>query len=844
MDFVKFLRSFRTKITLSILGVGLIAVLLGLSVTYFVGRTHLQNTIGVLYREMASQTGQRLEGLIKSNIETITLLGLASDIRSGVETANTAYTKRRMTETDIRKRIKNLETLWGTSSGRDSFIMGFLENQASDFLKGYLRNPEERSEHLSIIITDQRGILVGADVKPRHIYYGDETWWKATFNNGMGSTYISDIEIAQEGTEEFENLYTLSIAVPIMDPTGQRAIGAIKSDLQIKRFFETVTGVHAGKADHTMLASSDGTLIFCPIFLIRNHTIAQDLMQVIMVDEPGWAITKADVHFTGINSISGFSPVNFGGNIHADSLGGKQWYIFTSQNPVFTYAPINTLLNWILISVFLGFLLLSILGLRVADYIVRPLRELQKGAKLIGYGNLDNRLKIKTGDEIQELADEFNEMAIKLQSSYASLEQRVSERTQELAVINKITRIISSSLDVSQIFESFSSEVHKLMRYDRISISLMDNSLKHIQFRLIKTKNTPTQKHETPRSKSGTAIGWVVDHQQPFIRNNASETVEFLEDRLVLKDGFRSYIIMPIISQLKTIGTLNLVSQEPQAFTDRNLEILVPITEQIAIAIETIRLFEETKKLDQLKSEFVSKVSHELRTPLTSIKGFAEILLSYQDVDHKTQKDFLTIIHDESDRLTRLINNILDLSKIESGRPDWNIRPVSPSKIITHTVKSIRAIAMEKNLPITVEARNNLPMVQGDQDMLVQVLDNLLGNAIKFTSTGRITVKASEEYPNVRFSVIDTGIGIKDTDVEKIFDKFFQLGDTRTGKPQGTGLGLAICREIVHYLRGKIWCESTPRKGSAFHFTVPIWEKSPVERSDSHRSDRPKEEGP
>jgi len=452
MEPVKFLKSFRIKITLSILGVGLIAVLLGRLVTYSVGRTHLQNTIGVLYREMAFQTGQRLEGLIEHDIETIMLLGLSSDIRTGVELANTAYTKRRMTEDDTRNRIRGLEDMWRGSPRADSFIMGFLENPASDFIKGYLRNPDERSRHLSIIITDQRGILVGADARPGKVYHGKETWWKAAFNNGIGSIYISDIEIAQEGTEELENLYSFSIAVPVMDSTGQRAIGTIKSSLQIKRFFETVTDVHVGQADHTMLASSDGTLIFCPIFLIRNHTIEPDLMRVISHDEPGWAVTNADVHFAGTNSISGFSPVNFGRNLHPDSLGGKQWYIFTSQNPSFTYAPFNTLLNWIIFSVFLGFLLLSILGLRVADYIVRPLRELQKGAKLIGYGNLDNRLEIKTGDEIQELADEFNEMAIKLQASYSSLEQKVSERTQELAVINKITRIISSSLDVGVIF--------------------------------------------------------------------------------------------------------------------------------------------------------------------------------------------------------------------------------------------------------------------------------------------------------------------------------------------------------------------------------------------------------
>ncbi len=246
----------------------------------------------------------------------------------------------------------------------------------------------------------------------------------------------------------------------------------------------------------------------------------------------------------------------------------------------------------------------------------------------------------------------------------------------------------------------------------------------------------------------------------------------------------------------------------------------------MAIAVETIRLFEQTKKLDQLKSDFVSKVSHELRTPLTSIKGFTEILLSYQDVDHKTQQEFISIIHEESERLTRLINDILDLSKIESGKTEWHIQPISPLEIVVRAVKSIQAMAIEKNLPIGIEVPETLPKVRGDADQLIQVLDNLLSNAIKFSSHGHITIKGAQEDAMVRLSVIDAGIGIPESDADKIFDKFHQLGDTRSGKPRGTGLGLAICREIVQYLGGTIWCESRPGKGSRFHFTLPVWSES------------------
>ncbi len=817
-------KSFKTKITLSILGVGLMVMLLGLAATYWIARAYFQNAVGAQYRVIATETGQKIWSLIETNIKEASLLALSSDVRTGVEMANTAYSERRMSEADIQTRIETLKTVWRDSrEADDPLVREFLKNPASDYVKGSLRDPRDRAEHLSIIIADQRGILVGADAKPAEIYYGDEIWWRAAFNQGLGSIYISDVQTAPEAAEELENMYVLSIAVPVMEATGTRAIGAIKMDLHIKRFFEAVTNVHIAKSDHTMLAGSDGTLIFCPVFLIRNHTLRPELMQAILKNEPGWAITTADVHYSGKNSINGFAPVNFTRTIHPDSFGGKRWYIFTSQNPVETYAPVNTLLNWILFVSALGFLLLLSFGLYAADYIVRPVRDLQRGVKLIGYGNLSHRLKIQTGDEIQELADEFNEMAIKLQASYTGLEQKVAERTRELAAVNEITKIISSKLNIAQIFESFCAEVGKLLHYDRISIALLDENRKQIALRLIKTKDAPMVTHDFPRPKTGTVIGWVTDHRQPYLRADVLETSEFHEDRLIAKEGMRSYIVIPIVSQNKITGTLNLVSRRPHAYSERNLKILTPIADQVAIAVETIRLFEQTQKLDQLKSDFVSKVSHELRTPLTSIKGFAEILLSYQDVDPKTQREFISIIHEESERLTRLINDILDLSKIESGKTEWHIQPISPFEIVVRAAKSVRAMALEKNLPIVIEVPETLPKIQGDADQLIQVLNNLLSNAIKFSNHGNITIEGAQEDTRVRISVIDAGIGIPKPDIETVFDKFHQLGDTRSGKPRGTGLGLAICREIVQHLGGKIWCESEPGKGSRFHFTLPVW---------------------
>ena len=233
------------------------------------------------------------------------------------------------------------------------------------------------------------------------------------------------------------------------------------------------------------------------------------------------------------------------------------------------------------------------------------------------------------------------------------------------------------------------------------------------------------------------------------------------------------------------------------------------------------------QELDKMKDSFLSTVSHELRTPLTSIKSFAEILLTY-DEDKETQREFLTIINEESDRLTKLINDFLDLSKIEAGRMQWDTVELSLTPVIQNAINITQAIAKQKSLDIVFYPLPSLPFVPGDKDRLVQVVTNLLSNSIKFTPDGgRITVgtrvEAAEGKPAmVVVSVTDTGIGIAPENHGVVFEKFKQVGDTLTNKPKGTGLGLPICKEIVEHYGGRIWVESELGKGATFLFSLPV----------------------
>ncbi|MFH1562446.1 MAG: HAMP domain-containing sensor histidine kinase [Nitrospirota bacterium] len=232
---------------------------------------------------------------------------------------------------------------------------------------------------------------------------------------------------------------------------------------------------------------------------------------------------------------------------------------------------------------------------------------------------------------------------------------------------------------------------------------------------------------------------------------------------------------------------------------------------------------EELRKIDQAKSDFLSTSAHELKTPLTSIKAIALTILDNPDMEVSTKTEFLSLVNSEVDRLTRLINDILNLSKIEAGKLEWNMKEISLQEVVESSVKNLRPLAAQKKLNIKMEAQDNLPIIVGDYERLIQVVTNLLSNAIKFTPEGseiETRIKQRHQPEEVlQVSVSDTGVGIAKEDLEKVFERFKQVGDK---KSQGTGLGLTISREIVQHHCGKIWVESELGMGTTFHFTIPI----------------------
>lgn len=229
-------------------------------------------------------------------------------------------------------------------------------------------------------------------------------------------------------------------------------------------------------------------------------------------------------------------------------------------------------------------------------------------------------------------------------------------------------------------------------------------------------------------------------------------------------------------------------------------------------------------ELDRMKDDFISTVTHELRTPLTSIRAFSEILRDHPELAAAKRSEYLDIVIKESERLTRLINDVLDLAKIEAGRAEWHAAPLDMKQVIEDAVNATSQLFKEKRVQLDLNLPQHVSQVFADHDRLMQVMLNLLSNAVKFCdqTNGRVAVGLEEQDGQLRVTVRDNGPGVRPQDREVIFDKFRQGGDTLTGKPQGTGLGLPISRKIISHFGGRLWLESTPGEGALFVFTLPV----------------------
>ncbi len=462
---------------------------------------------------------------------------------------------------------------------------------------------------------------------------------------------------------------------------------------------------------------------------------------------------------------------------------------------------------------------------------------------------------------------QFAEAKLRAESAEA-LARSEGEGKKNIELLSDIGREITASLDFDTIFDKLYQRVNQLADADVFGVGLYHPERQEIEYRLAIEQGKRYAPYSRSTADPDQLPVWCLTHRQPvFINDLPREFTKYVtrfdEQSRPLEDGSmskppQSVIYLPLEAKDRVLGIITIQSFETGAYTEHHLNMLRSLASYTAIALdnaaayrqlneqehENRRLFEEAQharaiaeEADQAKSAFLSTVSHELRTPLTSVLGFAKIIKKRLDErifplvpkdDRKVVstiqqvEDNLKVVVSEGERLTKLIDDVLDLAKIEAGKLEWHMEAVTVSDILERATAATASLFEQKGLTLAMEVAPGLPAVTGDRDRLIQVVINLISNAVKFTDIGSVTCRAERRGHEVVVSVIDTGLGIAPADQPKVFERFKQVGDTLTDKPKGTGLGLPICREIVEHHGGRVWVESEIGKGSTFAFSLPI----------------------
>ena len=417
-------------------------------------------------------------------------------------------------------------------------------------------------------------------------------------------------------------------------------------------------------------------------------------------------------------------------------------------------------------------------------------------------------------------------------------EEALKRRNDYLAASSEIGRLVTSTLDLNTIFTRTVNLISERFGFYYAAIYIIEEAGFNVVLR--EARGEAGEKMKAQRHSvivgSNSVIGKVAESIEPILVNDTSVEPLYVANPYLLDT--RSEVAIPLRIGLRIVGVLDIQSTQAQAFTQDDLSVLQSLADQVSVAIDNARSYElsqqliqDLREIDLLKSQFLANMSHELRTPLNSIIGFSRVILKGIDgpVSEMQQQD-LTAIYNSGQHLLGLINDILDLSRIEAGKMELNFEEVRLSEMVTSVMSTAKGLVKEKPIQLVHRIPADMPTVRGDSMRVRQVFINLISNAAKFTDEGSITIESFiQKSPTGKLeaviNVTDTGPGISLEDQKKLFQAFSQVDGSATRKTGGSGLGLSICANLIQLHGGRIGVNSDVGKGSTFWFTLPLYQQ-------------------
>ena len=493
----------------------------------------------------------------------------------------------------------------------------------------------------------------------------------------------------------------------------------------------------------------------------------------------------------------------------------------------------------------------------LAGRIITPLKSLAGVASRIAAGDLTASVTLTTRDEVGQLTEVFNDMTESLKErdlAISSHIQTITKHVSQLTALNQVGAAITSTLDIDKLLATVLRLLIENVGFTQARLVLYDSD-RRVAYGS-RMAGVPAEVDrawrdvEVPVQDDGSLLAELLLHGRPVLIEDINATMIRLAPynlTPIREVGVTSLVCAPLKSKDRILGYIG-AARGVQRCTPEDLDLLVTIASEVAVALDNARAYQQLEQLaqsleqrveqrtrelqeanrrlqelDKLKSDFVSTVSHELRTPMTSIKGYVDnILDGLTGALTEKQSYYLNRVKTNVERLTRMINELLDLSRIEAGKIELNLGNVRMRELITDVVEGLKGMAREKEIVLRTHHPDLLPAIRGDRDKLHQVLTNLIQNAIKFTPTGgKVRVESQVRGDGfLQIGVIDTGCGIPPHEFDKVFEKFYR-GESGSPDEPRWGLGLPIAKSLVKLHGGQIWAESTPGEGSRFYFTVP-----------------------
>jgi len=626
----------------------------------------------------------------------------------------------------------------------------------------------------------------------------------------------------------------MTIAVP----SGDYAVEVTAAEVTLKSIWDVVSRIRVGRVGYAYVVDSKGHLIAHPdISLVLQKRDVSNLPQVRRGRAAEKEALAEDQSFTIAEGLQGGQVLA----VHA-SITPLDWLVVVEQPLEETFAPLRASIIRGTIILLLGLALAVFASVLLARRMVAPIRQLQEGAARVGRGEMDHRIDIRTGDELESLADEFNRTAAQLQDSQRNLEKKVEERTQELTqsvaelrALGDVVQAVNSSLDIQQVLVTIVTRAVELCKARAGTIYEFDESGGTFEPRAnFGVSDTMVEMLRESRIRIGeTAVGRCAQERIPVQVVDVEKDTGYLLRELLIREGIRSLLAVPLLREDRVIGALVIRREEVGEFPQAVVTLLQTFAAQSVLAIQNARLFKEIQeKGDELaaasqhKSQFLANMSHELRTPLNAIIGVTEMLQEDAvDLGREDEKEPLERVLRAGRHLLALINDILDLSKIEAGKMELYLESFTVAPLVEDILKTIQPLAEKNGNELMVDCAADVGVMHADQTRVRQALLNLASNANKFTERGRVTFtvrrEAGERGEWILMAVKDTGIGMTPEQIDRLFQEFVQADSTTTRKYGGTGLGLAISRRFCQMMGGDITVASNVGTGSTFTIRLP-----------------------